>query len=136
MTMVVPVFESFVDPYMPGNATVVGHLFAIVPWITYFQHMPSEDTEEIAIRISSPCGPDFRFLVHGPEAETVDVAEWDSSYDKVFYSRPFGDFVPNTCNFTITTYPTAETEEEYVVSRSQSDSESLFLYQFSLLTGM
>jgi hypothetical protein len=86
-----------------------------------------KDAEVIAIHISSSCGKDFRFHVHGPEAETIDVDEWDTSYEQIFYSRPYGDFVPNNCNFTITAYPTAEFEEKYVVSRSQSDSESLFL---------
>jgi hypothetical protein len=75
-----------------------------------------EDTEEIAVQIASPCGTDFRLVVYGDEAETVAVDEWDSSYDHMFISSPYGDFYPNTCNFTLTTYPTAQFEEEYVVS--------------------
>jgi class 3 adenylate cyclase len=119
MTLVVPVFDILTDPHFPGNATIVGHLFAIIPWITYFKHMRVKDTEEIAVRISSSCGTDIRFLVHGPEAETTEAHEWDVSYDQMFYSRPYGDFVPNSCNFVITAYPTAEFEEEYVVSRNK-----------------
>jgi hypothetical protein len=116
MTLVVPVFENNLDPHMPVNATVVGHLFAIVPWITFFKGLLVEDTEEIAVRISSPCGTDLRLLVHGSEAKIVNVDEWDSSYDEVFISHPYGDFVPNKCNYTIMTYPTAGFQEEYKVS--------------------
>jgi hypothetical protein len=115
MALVVPVFDSLVDPHFPTNATIIGHLIAIVPWITYFKDMLVEDTEEIAVQISSSCGTDFRLIVHGPEAEIVDVDEWETTYDHKFISRPYGSFVPNSCNFTLTTYPTAEFEEEYVV---------------------
>jgi hypothetical protein len=77
MALVAPVFDDFVDKNMPGNATVIGHLFAVVPWITFFEDMLVEDTEEIAVQIASPCGTDFRLVVYGDEAETVDVDEWD-----------------------------------------------------------
>jgi class 3 adenylate cyclase len=128
MTLVVPVFDTFVDPHKPANATVVGHLFAIIPWATYFKDMPVEDTEKIAIQISSPCGTVVRVVVHGHEVDVIDVDEWDSSYDEMFISHPFGDFVPTTCNFTVTAYPTAEFEEEYVVSRKQSNSNDFSFF--------
>jgi hypothetical protein len=43
----VPVFDTFVNPHKPANAAVVGHIFAIIPWITYFKDMlmGMEDTE-------------------------------------------------------------------------------------------
>jgi hypothetical protein len=66
MTLVVPVFENFVDPQLPANGTLVGDLLAILHWITYFKDMLEEDTKEIAVRISSPCGTNFRLLVRGP----------------------------------------------------------------------
>jgi hypothetical protein len=120
MTLVVPVFDNYVDPHLPVNATVVGHLFAIVPWITYFKHSLQDHKNGLSIHVTSPCGTNFRLFVQELDAHVIEADEWDSSYDQTFVSHPLGDFVPNNCNFTLTIYPTAEFEEAYMVSREHA----------------
>jgi hypothetical protein len=117
IALLVPVFENFVDPNsaLKPNSTVVGHIFAVLPLVNLFYNMLIDDTEEIAVRISSTCGTDFRAMLDGPSPDVVPVEEWDSSYDHVTFSMPFGAFMPNICEYTISTYATAEFEEEYLV---------------------
>jgi class 3 adenylate cyclase len=107
--VVVPVFESF-----EAGAPIAGHLFAIVPWVVYFQEKRSTGTEPVIAVVTSSCGHAFTFEIH--DHSPILLAEsdiHDPTYEDMAESGPLGEYTQDSCHFTLTVYPTAEYEDSY-----------------------
>jgi hypothetical protein len=113
--LVAPVFDRFMEEGMTGQASIVGYVFAVVPWRNMFVSMLVEDSEPINVRLQSSCIEHSHSIsIDGAQAHVIH--DWDPTYDHIEWTESFVTFTPTVCSFTIHTFPTAEFEEEFFVS--------------------
>jgi len=110
--VVAPVFENFDE-----DAPIVGHYFAVVPWKVFFQDELVEGTDPVIAVVSSTCGRKVTFEINGHEATLLDEDDvHDSAYDHLEMAAPFADFAHDSCQYTISVYPTKTYEATYISS--------------------
>jgi class 3 adenylate cyclase len=113
-----PVRESF-EP----QAAIAGFLLVVIPWDIIFDNVLSEGTPPLMCVMRSSCGSSFSYLVDGPRATFLGNQDHhDPKYDSMKTQSLFpefdtdnliGDSVTQYCEYSLSTYPTAEFEEVY-----------------------
>jgi hypothetical protein len=123
--VVVPVFGGFEE-----NAAIVGHYFAIIPWVFYFQDELVTGTDPVHAVVESSCGHTFAFVIEGHSAafleEDYDAAKY--GYFEEVVSAPFAEFAHDSCLYTLSVYPTAS----YVDTYSSKDPLYYMLFIFGV----
>jgi hypothetical protein len=108
--VVVPVFGGIED-----DAAIVGHYFAIVPWVVYFLDELVAGTDPVHAVIDSSCGHTFAFVIEGRNATFLGEGYTADAYgyESVSVSAPFAEFASDSCIYTLTVYPTSTYEDFY-----------------------
>ena len=106
----VPVFADH-----EGDAEIVAHYFAVVPWYVYFTDELPTGTAPLHVVIASSCGHTFTFEIVGRTATLISSNKdvHDHKYDGVFMEGEFGTFAHDTCLYSMTVYPTYEYHVQY-----------------------
>jgi len=114
-----PVYDSF-----DANSTIVGFLFVIVPWDSYFVNLLSIDATGLLVEIQDTCDSKFSYQVTGPRAEYLGPnLLHDRKFHYLEHKAEFAKFARydgvdtnnyvTHCSYTVAVYPTDEFKALY-----------------------
>jgi hypothetical protein len=121
-----PIFEKF---GRKSESAVVGFLFSVVPWDTYFRDILPVGTNGFVVKIMDSCGTNFAYLLNGPDANYLgEQYEPDSKYDYLVQTSEFASFArfneANTnaeeilyCSYSLSVHATSAYEDEYTSNK-------------------
>ena len=107
-----PVYDSF-----DADSTIVGFLFVIVPWDSYFVNLLSIDATGLLVEIQDTCDSKFTYQVTGPRAEYLGPnLLHDRKFHYLEHKAEFAKFARydgvdtnnyvTHCSYTVAVYPT------------------------------
>jgi hypothetical protein len=117
-----PVYDGF-----EADSNIVGFLFAIIPWNSYFVNLLSADAKGLLVEIQDTCDSKFTYKVTGPNAEYLGpdflhVRKFRYLEKKVEFAEfarfdgvKANDYVTH-CSYTVTAYPTDEFKATYTTT--------------------
>jgi hypothetical protein len=118
-----PVFEDF------GNdAKVVGFVFAVVPWDTYFVDVLPQDTNGFIVQVEDTCGSRIFYRLDGPKATYIgEDFRPKADYNYLTQSSEFAEFTrfdgdlasefSTHCSYTLTVHPSENLQSKYETNK-------------------
>ncbi|CAB9522084.1 Receptor-type guanylate cyclase gcy [Seminavis robusta] len=116
-----PVYRDFA-----WDSEVVGFIFAVVPWFTYFLNILPPGTNNYIVEVQDSCGSSFYYKLDGPDATLVDDKDFSPNPDFAHltqaaefaeFARFDGEsFAGNSilhCYYRLVVHPTDELKKEY-----------------------
>lgn len=117
-----PVFRDF-----KSHSNLVGFIFAVVPWWTYFVDILPLGVEGYVVEIQDSCGSPFFYRLDGPEAFFLEDFQPSSEFEHLAPSEEFAVFARYTaddasdeilhCSYHIIIHPTPGLKTEYETNR-------------------
>ena len=114
-----PVFQTF-----DSGSNLVGFVFAVVPWWTYFVDVLPLGTGGFIVEVQDTCGSRFFYRLDGPEAiylgqdfepnpDFEDLAQTQEFAEFARYDGPDQNDFTLHCSYQITIHPSDELKGEY-----------------------
>lgn len=119
-----PIFDSFIS-----TKELVGFVFAVVPWDTYFLDILPPGTEGYIVRIKDTCGSTFAYRLDGPEAIYLgeDFVP-NPKYSHLVKGSEFAEFARfdgeavsdyvTHCSYSLEVHPSDKLAAEYLSSNT------------------
>lgn len=117
--IVVPVHSDFT-----AQASVVGTVGMLVPWLRYFEDVLPPDVKDVVVVLSDSCGTTYTLRVDGDHVEIAGKGDrHDTDYNDYKQSWTLGGvagdteanfYVEGRCAYTLDIYPSQELEDEYL----------------------
>jgi class 3 adenylate cyclase len=115
-----PVFDGF----KWDTQVVVGFLFAVVPWDSYFVNLLPQGTNGLLLTVEDSCGYAFTFMINGPEAVYLGTNfQHKTEYNYIKQEAEFAEFARfgtgdedlygTQCRYKLSVYATDEFKATY-----------------------